>query len=107
MAGLNLQRRAMNLAMETLRKAVIFRRRPIPWEITWFPTFTCNLKCSYCCVPRENYTQSETRERIENGRKWNCIRGNPKQEEIRPFSNGYSNCERRANKGDCLWNFFG
>ena len=57
MAGSKLQRGVMNLAMETLRKAVILRRKPIPWEITWFPTFTCNLKCGYCCVPRENYTK--------------------------------------------------
>jgi len=50
----SLERRAMNLALEVLRRGIIRRRRPIPWEITWFPTFTCNLKCDYCCVPREN-----------------------------------------------------
>jgi len=56
MPGLNLRRRGMNFAIEMLRRGVILRRRPIPWEITWFPTFNCNLNCGYCCVPRENFS---------------------------------------------------
>ena len=55
MAGRNFKRSALNVAMETVRGASLLRRPPIPWEITWFPSWTCNLKCYYCCVPHENF----------------------------------------------------
>jgi MoaA/NifB/PqqE/SkfB family radical SAM enzyme len=52
----------MNFAIEALRRGIIMRRKPIPWEITWFPTFTCNLKCGYCCVPHENVQEPRPEE---------------------------------------------
>jgi pyruvate-formate lyase-activating enzyme len=48
MAEMNWKRRGLEAMIEGLRRALLLRRNLMPWEITWYPTFACNLRCGYC-----------------------------------------------------------
>ncbi len=49
MPEMSLQRKILESAIEILRRTSLYRRRKMmPWEVSWFPTYTCNLRCGYC-----------------------------------------------------------
>lgn len=45
---MGLKRKVLESALMPLRQASMARIKIMPWEISWFPTFGCNLRCSYC-----------------------------------------------------------
>jgi len=40
--------RFAEISLDFIRMLAIRRRKPIPWDLTWFPTYKCNLQCTYC-----------------------------------------------------------
>lgn len=47
-AKLNLRRRVLEESFHWLLAAAMTRRPLTVWDLTWFPTFQCNLRCWYC-----------------------------------------------------------
>ncbi|MBN1233480.1 MAG: radical SAM protein, partial [Candidatus Coatesbacteria bacterium] len=43
-----LRQRILEKFNDHLRKRLLKKRYFIPWEVSWFPTYKCNLKCFYC-----------------------------------------------------------
>ena len=48
MEKMKIKRAGLERVMMLLRRAAMARIKIMPWEISWFPTFGCNLKCDYC-----------------------------------------------------------
>ncbi|MCD4654112.1 radical SAM protein [bacterium] len=55
---LSFKRKTLERAIEGLRRGVMLRRRMLPWEVTWYPTYKCNLRCSYCNIIRGKTVKS-------------------------------------------------
>jgi len=55
---LSFKRQTLEKSMEGLRKGVMLRRRLLPWEVTWYPTYKCNLRCGYCNIIRGKNVES-------------------------------------------------
>lgn len=43
-----LRQKIVEYSLNLIRMASILRRKPMPWDLTWFPTYKCNLACTYC-----------------------------------------------------------
>jgi len=65
MAKMSGKRKALEAMLMTLRSAAMARIKIMPWEISWFPTFACNLRCDYCNSIKDKSESADPRKAVD------------------------------------------